>query len=75
MKLISEKMSRKQLSEKLCAAGKELTVVIREMKKRGALIEKKEYTELHKSKKRRQVFCFLAVTEELFMQESDKGTA
>lgn len=65
MKLISEKMTRRDLAEKLSLGGAELMKEIRKMKAAGKLIETRDYIDPARTKKRSQRFCFLAKNLEI----------
>ena len=65
MKLISEKMTRHALAEKLALGGVDLTKQIKAMKQAGQLIETRDYIDPARTKKRSQRFCFLAKNLEI----------
>lgn len=56
MKLISEKMTRRELAEKLALEGVNLTKQIKAMKKSGQLIETRDYIDPSRGGKRKQHF-------------------
>lgn len=65
MKLISEKMTRRDLAEKLALGGAALTDEIRKMKSEGKLIETRDYIDQARSGKRKQHFQRLATNTEI----------
>lgn len=65
MKLISEKMTRHALAEKLALGGVDLTKQIKALKQAGQLIETRDYIDPARTKKRSQRFCFLAKNLEI----------
>lgn len=65
MKLISEKMTRRDLAEKLALGGVDLTKQIKALKQSGQLIETRDYIDPARTKKRSQRFCFLAKNLEI----------
>lgn len=65
MKLISEKMTRRDLAEKLALGGVDLTKQIKAMKKAGQLIETRDYIDLSRGGKRKQHFQLYATNAEI----------
>ena len=65
MKLISEKMTRRDLAEKLALGGVDLKKQIKALKQSGQLIETRDYIDPARTKKRSRRFCFLAKNLEI----------
>ena len=65
MKLISEKMTRRDLAEKLALEGANLTKQIKAMKKSGQLIETRDYIDPSRGGKRKQHFQQMATNTEI----------
>lgn len=66
MKLISEKMTRRDLAEKLSlGGGRDLTKQIKVMKQAGQLIERRDFVDPARGGKRKQHFQRYAVTKEI----------
>lgn len=65
MKLISEKMTRRDLAEKLALGGAELTKQIKTMKQAGKLVETRDYIDPARGGKRKQHFQRYASTREI----------
>ena len=65
MKLISEKMTRNDLAEKLAMRVLDLTKQIKAMKQAGQLIETRDYIDPSRGGKRKQHFQRYASTNEI----------
>ena len=65
MKLISEKMTRRDLAEKLALGGVDLTKQIKAMKHAGQLIETRDYIDPTRGGKRKQHFQRYAANMEV----------
>ena len=65
MKLISEKMTRRDLAEQLALGGVDLTKQIKALKQAGQLIETRDYIDPARGGKRKQHFQRYASTREI----------
>lgn len=70
--MYSEPLTRKDLASRTMLSGRDadqktISSWIREQKAAGRLIERRPYAEPGRSKKRRQVFQFVAVNLELYL--------